>query len=143
MCVFVVDASLVVKWFVPEVHSVAARKWLDASHDYIAPDLIFPEVGNALWKKVRKGELRPEETQSLARDLSTVGVEPVSMRALVSDAHALAVRSGITVYGAMYLTLAVRLETQVVTGDDRFARKLAEHPLLAPHVRFVEDFLSE
>lgn len=30
MSVFVVDASLVVKWFVPEVHSVAARKWLDA-----------------------------------------------------------------------------------------------------------------
>jgi predicted nucleic acid-binding protein len=140
--VFVVDASLVVKWFVPEVHSVAARKWLDASHDYIAPDLIFPEVGNALWKKVRKGELSPEETQRLVSDLSTVGVEAVSMRSLVPDAYALAVRTGITVYDATYLTLAVRLETQVVTGDERFARKLAEHPLLAPHVRSVENFLS-
>jgi predicted nucleic acid-binding protein len=141
--VFVVDASVVVKWFVPEVHSLAARKWLDASHDYIAPDLIFPEIGNALWKKVRKGELSPEETQSLVSDLSTVGVETVSMRALISDAHALAVRTGITVYDATYLTLAVRLETQVVTGDDRFARKLAENPLLAPHVRSVGAFLSE
>ncbi len=143
MSVFVVDASLVVKWFVPEVHSVAARKWLDASHDYIAPDLIFPEVGNALWKKVRKGELSPKEAQSLVSDLSVVGVEAVSMRALVADAHTLAVRTGITVYDATYLTLAVRLETQVITGDDRFARKLAEHPLLAPHVRSVEDFVSE
>jgi len=130
----------VVKWFVPEVHSAAARKWLDAPHDYIAPDLIFPEAGNAVWKKVRKGELSPEEAQRLASDLSAIGVEAVPMRALVPDAHALAVRTGITVYDATYLTLAVRLETQVVTGDDRFARKLAEHPLLAPYVRSVEDF---
>ena len=143
MRVFVADASLVVKWFVPEVHSVAARKWLDAAHDYIAPELIFPEVGNALWKKVHKGELSPEEAQSLVSDLSTVGVEAVSMRALVADAHALAVRTGITVYDATYLTLAVRLETQVITGDDRFARKLAAHPLLGQHVRSVENFVSE
>ena len=142
MSVFVLDASLLVKWFVPEVNSAAARKWLDASHDYIAPELIFPEAGNALWKKVRKGELTAEEAQSLVSDLSAAGVEAVSMRALVSDAHALAVRTGITVYDATYLTLAVRLETQIVTGDDRFARKLAGHPLLAPHVRFVEDFVS-
>lgn len=142
MRVFVVDASLVVKWFIPEVHSVPARKWLDASHDYIAPELVFPEAGNAIWKKVRRGELTPEDAQRLVNDLSAVGVEAVSMRALVSDAHALAVRTGITVYDATYLTLAVRLETQVITGDDRFARKLAQHPQLAPHVRSVEELVS-
>jgi predicted nucleic acid-binding protein len=141
--VFVVDASLVVKWFVPEVHSGAARKWLDASHDYIAPDLVFPEAGNAMWKKVRRGELSPDEAQHLVDDMSAVGMETVSMRALVSDAHKLAVAAGITVYDATYLALAVRLETQVITGDDKFARKLAAHPLLAPHIRSVEDFVSE
>lgn len=143
MRIFVVDASLVVKWFVPEMNSAAARKWLDTSHDYIAPDLMFPEAGNAIWKKVRKGELNPEEAQGLVSDLSAVSVEAVSMRALLSDAHALAIRTGITVYDATYLTLAVRLETQVITGDDRFVRRLAEHPLLAPHVRSVDDFVSE
>jgi predicted nucleic acid-binding protein len=55
----------------------------------------------------------------------------------------LAVATGITVYDATYLALAVRLETQVITGDERFAWRLAEHPLLAPHVRSVEDFVSE
>ena len=142
MSVFVVDASLVVKWFVPEVHSAAARRWLNASHDYMAPDLMFPEAGNALWKKVRRGEPTRQDAQSLASDLAEIGVETVPTRTLVADCHALAVRAGITVYDAMYLTLAVRLETQVVIGDDRFARKLAEHPLLAPHVRSVEDFPS-
>jgi predicted nucleic acid-binding protein len=141
--VFVVDASLVVKWFVPEVHSEAARRWLDAAHDYIAPDLVFPEAGNALWKKIRRGELTEKEGQRLVTDISAVGVEAVSMRGLLSDAHALAVATDMTVYDATYLTLAVRLETQVITGDDRFAGKLAEHPLLAPHVRSVEEFVSE
>jgi predicted nucleic acid-binding protein len=141
--VFVVDASLVVKWFVPEVHSEAARKWLRTPHDYIAPDLVFPEAGNAMWKKVRRGELTFDDAQSLVNDLSAVGIEVVSMRTLVSDAHKLAVVAGITVYDATYLTLAVRLETQVITGDDKFARRLAEHPLLAPHIRSVEDFVSE
>ena len=57
MSVFVVDASLVIKWFVPEIHSEAARRWLGASHDYVAPDLLFSEIGNAVWKKVRRQEL--------------------------------------------------------------------------------------
>lgn len=116
MSVFVVDASLVVKWFVPEVHSAAARRWLDASHDYSAPDLVFPLAGSGIWKKVGRGELGPEDAQVLVNNLAAIGVEAVSIRALASDAYELVVRTGITVYDATYLALAVRLETQVVTG---------------------------
>jgi predicted nucleic acid-binding protein len=140
---FVVDASLVIKWLVPEADSDAARRWLDASHDYLAPELLFPETGNAVWKKVRRGELSPDDGQQLATDLSAIAVETVSMRGLLPDAHALALRTGVTVYDAIYLALAVRLETQVITGDDRFARRLADHPLLAPHIRSLKDFVSE
>ena len=140
MSVFVVDASVVVKWFVPEVHSDAAHRWLLAAHDYFAPDLIFPEAGNAVWKKVRRGELTSRDAQQLVKDLVAAGIETVSMRALVSDAHAMALATGITVYDATYLTLAVRLETQLVTGDDRLARAVTGHRSLAPHIRSVQDF---
>ena len=143
MSVFVVDANLVIKWFVPEVDSEAARRWLEAPHDYVAPELLFPQAGNAVWKKVRRGELSPDEGQQLVSDLSVIAVEAISMRGLLPDAHALALRTGITVYDATYLALAVRLETKVITGDDRFARRLADHPLLTPHVRSLRDFISE
>jgi predicted nucleic acid-binding protein len=140
--VLVVDASVVVKWFVPEVHSEAARRWLVASHDYVAPDLLFPEAGNAVWKKVRRKELSPTQGRQLVADMSRVAVEVVAMGGLLPDALAVALRTNITVYDAMYLTLAVRLETKVITGDERFADRIAEHPLLRPHVRRVQDFVD-
>ena len=140
MSVFVVDASLVIKWFVPEIHSEAARRWLSASHDYVAPDLLFSEAGNAVWKKVRRKELEETEARQLVIDLAQVAVETVATRSLVEYALALALTAGVTVYDAMYLALAVRLETEVITGDDRFADKLAE-PLgnVSYHVRTLAD----
>lgn len=135
-----IDASVVIKWFVPEVHGDAARRWLDSPHEYVAPDLLFPEAGNAIWKKVRRGELTVEEGRRLAVDLSSVAVESISMRDLLPDAHALALSSGLTVYDAMYVTLAVRLKTQVITADDRLTRALAAYPMAAGYVRGVEDF---
>lgn len=143
MSVFVADASLIVKWFIPEAHSDAARRWLEASHDYVAPELIFPEAGNAIWKKVRRGELTEDEGQRLVVDLSNAAVEAISMRGLLPDAYSMAVSTGMTVYDATYLTLAVRLGIQMVTGDDRLARRLAEHPMLSPHVRSLTDFVFE
>jgi predicted nucleic acid-binding protein len=140
--VFVVDASLVIKWFVPEIHSEAARRWLDASHDYVAPDLLFSEVGNVVWKKVRRKELEEAEARQLAVDLAQVAVETVGTRSLLQDALAVALTTGITAYDAMYLTLAVRLETEVITGDDRFAAKIEGHPLLAAHVRRLQDLVQ-
>ncbi len=142
MSVFVVDASLIMKWFVPEIHSEAARRWLGASHEYVAPDLLFSETGNAVWKKVRRKELDPDQGRQLVADLSRVAVETVATRSLLQDALALAIRAGITVYDAMYLALAVRLETAVITGDDRFVDRMTEHTLLAPHVRRVHDFVE-
>ena len=73
-------------------------------------------------------------------DLSRVAVETVATRSLLPDALVLALTADITVYDAIYLTLAVRLETSVITGDDRFVDKVAGHPLLAPHVRRLHDF---
>ena len=142
MSIFVVDASLVIKWFVPEIHSDAAGRWLEASHDYIAPELLFSEVGNAIWKKVRRQELTRAEGQQLILDVSRVAIEAVPMRNLLPDAVALALGLGTTVYDAMYLTLAVRLETEVITGDDRFADKVVPHPLLRSRVRRLRDFVE-
>jgi hypothetical protein len=62
---FVVDAGVVIKWFVPEIHSDATRRLLSEPHEYFSPDLLSPEVGNVIWKKVRRGELTAEQGERL------------------------------------------------------------------------------
>jgi len=57
---YVVDASVGIKWFVPEIHSDAARRLLTEDSILLVPDLFFPEIGNILWKRVRRGEDTPE-----------------------------------------------------------------------------------
>jgi predicted nucleic acid-binding protein len=139
--VFVVDAGVVLKWFLPEIHSEAARRLLDGAHQYIAPDLLFPEVGNAVWKKVRRGEMTRQEGQRLISDLAAVAVETIATRGLIGDACAMAMASGLTVYDATYLALAVRLETRLITADQRLEKAVAANRVLADHICMIDAFI--
>ena len=137
MSVLVLDLSVVIKWFVPEVHSEAAVRLLRESHHYLAPDLLFAELGNVVWKKVRREELSSADAQRLIHDLCNIAVEPVPSRTLLADALRLAVLTGRTVYDALYLALAVRLETCVITADARFHNAVAANRSLAQHVQLL------
>jgi predicted nucleic acid-binding protein len=137
---YVVDASVVIKWFVPEIHSEEARRLLDAAHEYMAPDLLFAETANAIWKKVRRTELSLEEGQRLVADMGKVAVETVSCRSLAEDAHALATATGRTVYDCMYVALAARLNTRSITADDRLEAVLRSFPAVSRHVQLLQTF---
>ena len=140
MSVFVVDTSVVVKWFVPEIHSGAARRLLALPHEYVAPDLLFAEAANTIWKKIRRKELTAEDGQRLVVDIGRIAVETVPCRGLAEDAHALANATGRTVYDAMYLALAVRLDTRMITADDRLEAALLDEPAVAAHIQLVQTF---
>ena len=105
-------------------------------------DSRIPAVGNAVWKKMRREEVTADEARRLVADLERVPVESIAMRTLLSDAVALAIEADVTVYDATYLTLAVRLDTEVITGDDRLARKVEARPGLRRYIRAVEDFVD-
>lgn len=51
----VIDSGVAIKWFVTEPYTAEARRILDGyrSDDltFLAPDLIYAEVGNIAWKK--------------------------------------------------------------------------------------------
>jgi predicted nucleic acid-binding protein len=138
--VFVVDASVVIKWFVPEIHSDAARRLLQLPHDYVAPDLLFAETANTIWKKVRRRELTGADGRQLVADIGQIAVETVSCRALAEDAHALANGTGHTVYDCMYIALAIRLNTSAMTADTRLEAALKKVPALAGHVQLIQTF---
>ena len=139
MSVVVVDASVVVKWFIPEIHSERARRLLSGDDHYVAPDLLFAEIGSVIWKKIRRGELGAAEGRRLMGDVPAIAVETIATRDLVVDAHALAVATDITVYDAMYLALAARLDTAMITADDRLARKISSYRTAARHLRLLQE----
>ena len=140
MSVFVVDASVVVKWFVPEIHSDTARRLLALPHEYVAPDLLFAETANTIWKKVRREELTADEGQQLVADIVRIAVGTVPCRALAEDALALANATGRTVYDSMYVALAVRLNTRSITADDRLEAALKRIPAVSGHIQLVQTF---
>ena len=77
----VVDASVAVKWFIPEALSSEARGLLAPEYELLAPDLLWVELGNALWKKHRRRELDAETAPRLLRDFARVPIECPAPRA--------------------------------------------------------------
>lgn len=133
----VVDASVVIKWFVPEVGSDAASRLLASEDRLHAPDLLFAEIANAIWKKVVRGQLTRAESQLLVRDIEKIAVDTMPCRALANDAHAIALIASRSVYDSMYVALALRLDTRVITADERFFRALQSFPALAGSVELL------
>jgi predicted nucleic acid-binding protein len=131
------DASVVIKWFVPEVNSREARALLDADNEFVVPDLLFAEVANAIGKKTGRGEIAADEATALLRDVQTVPFEIVSSAELGTDPLEIAVRAGCSVFDATYLALAARLETVLVTADDRLVERVRAFPLLSACVEHV------
>jgi predicted nucleic acid-binding protein len=133
---YVVDASVAVKWFVPEVHSREAEVLLGPAHVLLAPDLLYAEVGNALWKKTRRGELRPDEARLVLGGLRRVALQLTPTHVLVEAALDVALRADCTVYDGVYLALAVHHDCPLVTADRRL-RALTAPRGLARYVTWL------
>ena len=130
----VVDSSVALKWFIPENLSEEAGSFLDARVELLAPDLIYPEAGNVLWKKVGRGEIEPRDARDILAALGRVPLSVVSSSLLVEAALEIALAHRRTVYDALYVALAVARESVFVTADDRLVGALRGGPLAA-HVR--------
>jgi predicted nucleic acid-binding protein len=65
---FVVDASVAVKWYLPEAESTRATALLASGNILSAPGLIYPEVANVFWKRVQRGELEPGQARLFLLD---------------------------------------------------------------------------
>ena len=131
----VVDASVAIKWYVPEPGSVQATALLGAGHLLLAPDLLIAEFGNILWKKIGRGELTALEAEAIVHGL--VSASPVTLvesTTLLPGALDIALRFGRTVYDSLYLALAVTEGCRLITDDQRLDHALRGTPL-APFVQ--------
>jgi predicted nucleic acid-binding protein len=128
----VVDASVAVKWFLPENGEALADQALALLDKYdkqevqfVVPDLFYVEIASAIRKAVRVGRV-PRAFGDQALLLLTQREFPtVPSRKLLDSAFQIATTFDRTVYDSLYVALAVRTESQLITADERLANALA------------------
>ena len=133
----VVDASVVVKWFVEEEHSREARLLRDAYSsgvvDLSCPSLLPYEVLNALKYSGAFGE---EELKEVASTLDDFQLNLYELQGELAELSVeLAMRKGLTVYDASYLALARKLGSVLYTADEELIGKSGG---LARHVKYLK-----
>ena len=141
MSAVVVDASVAAKWFFPEPYARAARRVLGGRHTLVAPDLIWAEVGNVLWKRCRRAEVTREAAWNILRDFKQFPLQTYAAKMLLEPAWDLAVQHRISVYDGLYLALAVSRNAILVTADRPFHDAVKAGPL-ASVVVWVEHLSS-
>lgn len=123
----IVDASVALKWIVPEIDSDRAVALLEAE-SLSAPSLVLVEVANALWKIAQRGGLRSDvdfgpEINALSRLVKLVDHPHLAARALE-----LAIELQHPVYDCLYLALAEEEDDVLVTADLKLLARLAGTP---------------
>ena len=83
----IADASLAVKWFIPERDSGHALAWLERyAHQLLVPDIFFSEVTNALWRRVRRKEMTLQEARGHVQSLTDMNLTQHHSQALMPEA---------------------------------------------------------
>jgi predicted nucleic acid-binding protein len=125
----VVDASVVLRWFVRQEGYEAAAAWLERfiadPELLVAPDLLRFEVHGAL------ARLTPRRDKAWARRsferFERLGIRMVSSdRGLFDRALVLAAELKIAGYDALYIAHAEALRVPWLTADGRVLRRLAK-----------------
>jgi len=139
MTCYVVDASVAVKWFVPEPHTQAALRFLDGDHQLIAPDLLVPEIGNTLWKKVTRKEVPLRVAKEILQMLNTTPIDFYPSAPLLETALNISIKERRNIYDSLYLALALLKKCRLVTADEKLLNFLRKSPL-ADHLLWVQDY---
>ena len=131
----VVDASVALKWVLREPGSDAADALLD-DPDLMAPVIWLAEAANALWRRVRIGEIITDEANARLSELRNAPVATFAIEPHLSEAQRLAIDTGHPVYDCFYVALAMHHRTYVETADRRLASAMTS-PLIAGRVRML------
>jgi predicted nucleic acid-binding protein len=124
MTAYVVDASVAAKWLLEEENSLDAAQLLDNTYHLHAPDYMFVEIDNLLCKRVRRKDIHVDKAREVRAAVRGFDIEVHSFEVLIDMAWEIALKSGCSIYDALYVALAVMLDIQVVTADRKMYDRL-------------------
>ena len=134
-----VDASVALKWFLPESGNSAAENLLTAfligSVSLYAPDLLLIEFASAVWRRsVVLKELTPADAKAIYRDLLTLPLNFQPSERLAASAFSLAIAHRHSAYDSVYCALAIEMDCGFITADRKLLVKLGR---ALPFIRHI------
>jgi predicted nucleic acid-binding protein len=135
----VVDASVALKWFLPEIGDRGAEDLLTAfligRVSLYALDLLLIEAASALWRRsVVLKELSPADARAIYRDLLTLPLNFQPSERLAAAAFSVAITHRHSAYDSVYCALAIEMDCEFITADRNLVSKLGR---ALPFIRHV------
>ncbi|HEX8265612.1 MAG TPA: type II toxin-antitoxin system VapC family toxin [Pyrinomonadaceae bacterium] len=136
---YVVDASVSVKWYIPEIYEREATRILKGGHLFHVPELVQPEFSNIIWKKVRRGEITRAEGERIVTAFARKRWTIYPHKRIIKSAYTGSGATGQTVYDWTYLALAISLSCEFVTADEKFYKAL-ENTSFKTNLKWIGEF---
>jgi len=133
---YVVDASVLVKWFLHEKEADRDRALalrdlhISGRSTIYVPELAFLEVLNGIRFSSKADE---EDGETALETLQDLNLEAKSASGhLLRKTNAIAWAYKITIYDALYVALAEQIGYPVITADEVMIKKLRGHSIVVP-----------
>ena len=126
MIEIVIDASVVVKWFIEESDSdqalILRDRFIEGKVELYVPTLLYFEVLNAL----KYSQLfKPDELEAAGESLENYGFKIITIKNEIRK-HMISttIDYDLSIYDASYLGLSIGLDKLFCTADEKIIRKL-------------------
>ena len=137
----VVDSSVAIKWFVSEADSDTANlvfdEYLNGNFDLLAPDLVYAEFGNIIWKKHIFQGFDLADAEVAIAEFQKIPFILARTDELFDDAFRIAVKFKRSFYDSVYLALAERENCSFVTADEKLINAIKPN---FPNVIWLSDW---
>ena len=142
---FVLDSSVVLKWYIHEVltdQAMRLKDHLESQSQYVAvPEFFFVESANILWKKAfLKKELLRNDAKGIYSRVLDLSFHVIEDEKMLLHALDLALDHAVSVYDGLYLACSVYTKAILVTADSALVRRL-EGSTLRKSVMFLAEFV--
>jgi len=137
---YVLDASVMIKWFIPEIYWEQASRLQSYSESNLhTPDFAQLECTSILSKKVRRKEIEIEDANQIQELLLQMPVQMHPWQDLLLDAGQIAHETYRSVYDCLYLVLAKRINGRMVTADKKLYLALENSKEWGAYLLWIED----